>query len=175
MNAGDGIFEDNTILGGNMKCRGGLEVAIGFRFAAFVISRIDDRGKIAANAKSIENKIDVARGAACCDGAEDTGRMSAVEEFAQAIGEAHMGLIDLTIEDFLFVRHLLVVVRGEAWEHLFAIVTRGGAHPIEDLLFCNGAVVAASKLLPSDDVVLRVANERAIHIEDVRTRWVRHK
>ncbi len=82
MNAGDGIFEDNTILGGNMKCRGGLEVAIGFRFSALVATRIDDRGKIAANAKSIKNKIDIARCAACCDGAEDAGGVGLVEKFA---------------------------------------------------------------------------------------------
>ncbi len=86
-----------------------------------------------------------------------------------------MGLIDFAIKDFLFVGHFLVVVGGEAWEHLLAIVACGGAHPIEDLLFSDGAVVAFGELLPGNNMVLRVADERAIHIEDVRARLIGHK
>ena len=175
MDSGDGIFKDDAILGFYIKCRGGLKVAIGFGFAALITSGIDDRGKIVADGESIENKIDVASGAASCDGAEDAGGVGFVEEFAQAGCEAHVGLVDFAIEDFLFVGHFLIVVCGEAWEHLFAIVACGGAHPIEDLFFCDGAAVAFGELEPSDDVVLRVADERAIHIEDVRAGGVRHK
>ena len=86
-----------------------------------------------------------------------------------------MGLVDFAVEDFFLVRHFLVVVRGKAREHLLAVVACGGTHPIEDLLFGDSAAVAFGELLPSDDVVLRVADERAIHIEDVRARRVRHK
>ena len=82
MDARDSIFKDDAILGFNMKCRGGLQVAVGFRFAALVTPRIDDRGKIVADGEPIKDEIDVAGGAACCDGAEDAGGVCAVEEFA---------------------------------------------------------------------------------------------